>query len=183
MSGTRWSDDREVWWRCMRSVPCTRRAGAHVTCLSLKTKVDGLSVVWPQHHWNGFSRFDLKTGVGGFSSLSLKPTPTVWWFVSQNHHDGFLVWISKLSGLRFVSCATKSMEDENGAGHTLRFSGLLCVEASQGRVSQSSIKTGGCTTAVVHVLKVASSPSWKWTGRYNGLHQIQIPLVCRFHLN
>jgi hypothetical protein len=23
--------------------------------LSLKTKVDGLSVVWPQNHWDGFS--------------------------------------------------------------------------------------------------------------------------------
>jgi hypothetical protein len=52
--------------------------------LSLKTKVDGLSVVWLQNHWDGFLRFDLKTGgnsflvepqsqgAGGFSSLSLK---------------------------------------------------------------------------------------------------------------
>jgi hypothetical protein len=24
-------------------------------CLSLKTKVDGLSVVWPQNHYDGFS--------------------------------------------------------------------------------------------------------------------------------
>jgi hypothetical protein len=52
--------------------------------LSLKTKVDSLSVVWPQNHWDGFLRFSLKTGGdgflvepqnqggGGFSSLGLK---------------------------------------------------------------------------------------------------------------
>jgi hypothetical protein len=52
--------------------------------LSLKTKVNGLSVVWPQNHWNGFLqfgfktggddflRFDLKTGGDGFSQFGLK---------------------------------------------------------------------------------------------------------------
>jgi hypothetical protein len=40
--------------------------GARVSWLSLKTKVDGLSVVWPQNHWDGFLRFDLKTGDDGF---------------------------------------------------------------------------------------------------------------------
>jgi hypothetical protein len=52
--------------------------------LSLKTKVDGLSVVWPQNYWDGFLCFDLKTGGddflvdpqnqggGGFSSFGLK---------------------------------------------------------------------------------------------------------------
>jgi hypothetical protein len=34
--------------------------------LSLKTKIDGLSVVWPQNHWNGFLWFCLKTGSDGF---------------------------------------------------------------------------------------------------------------------
>jgi hypothetical protein len=55
-----------------------------VSLLSLKTKVDGLSVVWPQNHWDGFFRFGLKTGGdsflvepqnqggGGFPSLGLK---------------------------------------------------------------------------------------------------------------
>jgi hypothetical protein len=31
-----------------------------------KTKVDSLSVVWPQNHWYGFLRFSLKTGGDGF---------------------------------------------------------------------------------------------------------------------
>jgi hypothetical protein len=53
--------------------------------LSLKTKVNGLSVVCPQNHWDGllrfgfktggdcFSRFDLKTGGYGFLVLVSKP--------------------------------------------------------------------------------------------------------------
>jgi hypothetical protein len=40
--------------------------------LSLKTKVDGLSVVWPQNHWDGFFRFGLKTGGDGFPGFGLK---------------------------------------------------------------------------------------------------------------
>jgi hypothetical protein len=32
-------------------------------------------------------------------------------------------------------------------GHVLRSSGLLCIEASLTRVSQSGLKTGGGTTA------------------------------------
>jgi hypothetical protein len=50
----------------------------------LKTQVDGLSVVWPQIHWDGFFRFGLKTGGYGLS--------VVW---PQNHCDGFLIWDSK----------------------------------------------------------------------------------------
>jgi hypothetical protein len=41
-SGTRWSDGREVGWRCVRSTPGTWRLGARVSWLSLKTNVDGL---------------------------------------------------------------------------------------------------------------------------------------------
>jgi hypothetical protein len=43
-----------------------------VSWLSLKTKVDGLSVVWPQNHWDGFLRIGLKTGGDGFSRFGLK---------------------------------------------------------------------------------------------------------------
>jgi hypothetical protein len=42
MSGTRWSDGREVRWRYVRFAPGTWRLGARVSWLSLKTKVDGL---------------------------------------------------------------------------------------------------------------------------------------------
>jgi hypothetical protein len=39
----------------VRSAPCTWRRGARVSRLSLKTKVDGLSVVWPENNWDGSS--------------------------------------------------------------------------------------------------------------------------------
>jgi hypothetical protein len=35
----------------------------------------------------------------------------------------------------------------NDVGHMLRTSSLLRMEASRARVSQSSLKTGGCVTA------------------------------------
>jgi hypothetical protein len=44
-SGTWWSGDREVRWRRVLSAPCMWRREAQVSWLSLKTKVDGLSVV------------------------------------------------------------------------------------------------------------------------------------------
>jgi hypothetical protein len=48
--GTRWSDDREVGLRRVRSAPCTWRRGARDSWLRFKTKVDGLLVVWHQNH-------------------------------------------------------------------------------------------------------------------------------------
>jgi hypothetical protein len=65
--------------------------------LSLKTKVDDLSVVWPQNHWDDFLRFDLKIddnrflvepqnqGSGGFPGLGLK----------TGSYD-LVIWASKL---------------------------------------------------------------------------------------
>jgi hypothetical protein len=44
-SGTWWPGDREVGWHRVRSAPCMWRRGAQVFWLSLKTMVDGLSVV------------------------------------------------------------------------------------------------------------------------------------------
>jgi hypothetical protein len=67
--------------------------------LSLKTKVNGLPVVWPQNHWDGFSSvwasepmatvcewFGLKTTQAVFAGLASKPMVMVW---PQNHSDGF----------------------------------------------------------------------------------------------
>jgi hypothetical protein len=51
---------------------------------------------------------------------------------------------------------------EDGAGHTLRSSGLLHVEASLARASQSDLKTGGgATTGGAHgtIAEVASEAS------------------------
>jgi hypothetical protein len=45
--------------------------------------------------------------------------------------------------LQFVGCATKLTGGCDGVGHALRSSGLLHVEASLARVSQSGLKTGG----------------------------------------
>jgi hypothetical protein len=45
--------------------------------LILKTKVDGLSVVWPQNHSDCFRRFGLKTDVTVCSGLASKPAATV----------------------------------------------------------------------------------------------------------
>jgi hypothetical protein len=42
-------------------------------------------------------------------------------------------------------------EDEDGVGHALRSSILLRLEASQARVSQSSLKTSGGMARMVHV--------------------------------
>jgi hypothetical protein len=63
--------------------------------------VDSLSVVWPQNHWDGFLRFDLKTGgdgflrfglkIGGdgFSGLASKPVATVSWLSLNQGGGGF----------------------------------------------------------------------------------------------
>jgi hypothetical protein len=84
ISGTRWPDNQEVRWRRIRSAPCTWRQGVWVSWLNLKTKVDDLSVVWLQNHWDSIIRFDLKTGGGGFPSLGLK-----------NGSYGLMIWASK----------------------------------------------------------------------------------------
>jgi hypothetical protein len=48
------------------------RRGARVSWLSLKYKVDGLSVVWHQNHWDGFFQFALKTDGNGFFQFGFK---------------------------------------------------------------------------------------------------------------
>jgi hypothetical protein len=105
-SGTHWSGDRGVGWCRVWSVPCMWRRGARVSWLSLKTKVDGLSVVWPQNHWDGLSVvwpqnhwdsflwFALKTSDDSFSGLASKPVAMVSWLV-----EGFSVWASKSTAL------------------------------------------------------------------------------------
>jgi hypothetical protein len=73
----------------------------------------------------------LKTGSYGFGDLGLKITAMVSWFRPQNH-AGF--------GL---SVASQNRRREVGVGHVSRSSGLLGVETSMARVSQSGLKTGG----------------------------------------
>jgi hypothetical protein len=47
-------------------------------------------------------------------------------------------------------------EDEDSVGHASRSSGLLCLEASRTRVSQSSLEIGGGAAQMVHV-----ASSWR----------------------
>jgi hypothetical protein len=74
----------------MRSASCTWRRGTRVSQLSLKTTVDGLSVIWPQNHWDGFSSvwaskpmvivcewFGLKITRTVFAGLASKPVVMV----------------------------------------------------------------------------------------------------------
>jgi hypothetical protein len=78
--------------------------------------------------------FGLKTTRTVFSSLISKLLATVFLFGPQ-HQVGF--------GL---SVALQNRRMEVGAGHASRSSGLLDVEASLTRVSQSCLKTNGCAT-------------------------------------
>jgi hypothetical protein len=91
-------------------------------------------VVWPQNHSNGFHRFGLKTGGDGFWRVGLKTRcdgflqfglkidgdgfsrpqnqrSVSWLSLKTKVVGGFLVWSSKSSGLRFIGCATKPMEE------------------------------------------------------------------------
>jgi hypothetical protein len=93
---------------------------------------------------------DLKTGSLGLVIWGLKITATVSWFGLQNQ-VGF--------GL---SVAPQNRQREVGAGHTLRSSSLLGVEASLARVSQPGLKTGGGATtgdALGTITEVASEAS------------------------
>jgi hypothetical protein len=65
--------------------------------LSLKTKVNGLSVVWPQNHWDGFLRFGLKTGGDSFL-----------WFGLKTDGDGFSRFGLKTGGGGFPRLGLKT---------------------------------------------------------------------------
>jgi hypothetical protein len=51
------------------------RQGVRVSSFGLKTKVYGLSVVWPQNHWDGFPSLGLKTGSSGLVIWASKSPP------------------------------------------------------------------------------------------------------------
>jgi hypothetical protein len=57
-------------------------------------------------------------------------------------------WFRPQNQARFgLSVAPQNRQREDGAGHTSRSDGLLRLEASRVRVSQSGLKTGGGATA------------------------------------
>jgi hypothetical protein len=64
-------------------------------------------LVWPQNR-RSVSWLSLKTKmVKDFTVWASNLAVLIWSFGAQNHRGGFLIWSSKLSGLQFVSCATK----------------------------------------------------------------------------
>jgi hypothetical protein len=79
--------------------------------------------------------------------LSLKITATVSWLRPQKH-AGFN-----------LSVAPQNQWREVHAGHASRSSGLLHVDASLARVSQSGMKTGGGATAGGACGTIAEVPS------------------------
>jgi hypothetical protein len=100
----------------VQSTSCTWRRGARISWFSLKTKVDSLSVVWPQNHWDGFSSvwtskpmatvcewFGLKTTRTVFIGLASKPVVTV---------SGGLA--SKPAAMVFADLASKSVVTVSG---------------------------------------------------------------------
>jgi hypothetical protein len=106
-------------------VPCA------VCTWYVKTRSAGF-LVEPQNQGRRFvSGLASKPVVTVFSSLASKLVATVSWFGPQNQ-EGF--------GL---SVAPQNRRREINAEHALRSSGLLYVEASLDRVSQSGLKTGG----------------------------------------
>jgi hypothetical protein len=70
-----------------------------------------------------------------FGDLGIKITAMVSWFGAQNQ-AGF-----------DLSVVQQNQWREDGVGHASRSGGLLCLEASHARVSQSGLKTGGGATA------------------------------------
>jgi hypothetical protein len=82
--------------------------------------VDGLSVVWPQNHWDGlsvvwhqnqwdnFSWFDIKTGGVGFSRFGLKIGGGGFFGLGlKTNSYGLFIWDSK-SPRRFLSLGLKT---------------------------------------------------------------------------
>jgi hypothetical protein len=160
----------------------------------LKTSSDSFLQFDLRTGGDGFSRFGLKT-VGRFLSLASKPR---WWRVSRFGPQNWQLWFGDL-GLKItamvswfepqnqagfgLSVTPQNRLREVGAGHTSRSSGLLGVEASLARVSQSGLKTGGGATmggARGTIAKDVSDASRRWTGRCYGLHRTLLPYLCHF---
>jgi hypothetical protein len=108
-----------VWF-----APYKWRRGARVSWLSLKTKVDGLSVVWTQNHSDSFWQFGLKTCSTVSSGLASKPAAAVFsGLVSKPVATVFSSLASKPVATIFSSLASKPVvgflvepQNEGGGG-------------------------------------------------------------------
>jgi hypothetical protein len=104
-------------------------------------------VVWPQNRSLGFS------GLG----LKIDSCDSVIWPTKSPRR--FLGLGLKTKWAMVCWLRIKPTGDEDDVGHTLKSSGLLHLEASLARVSQSSLKTSGGATQMVHV-----ASSWRSCG-------------------
>jgi hypothetical protein len=115
--------------------------------------------VWPQNRWLWVSRFGHQNRQLQFGDFGLKIIATVSWFGHQNQ-----------VGYSLSVAPQNRREDKDNVGCVLRSSGLLRVEASRARVSQSGLKTGGGATRMVHM---ASSRRLRGSeaedGRFDGV--------------
>jgi hypothetical protein len=115
-----------------------------------------VSLGWASKPVARVSRFGSQNQQLRFDNLGHKITAMVSWFGHQNQ-AGF--------GLSVVP---QNRRREDGGGHVSRSSGLLCLEPSHARVSQSGMKTGGGTTvggARSIIAEVTWSSSRRWMGR------------------
>jgi hypothetical protein len=78
---------------------------------------------WVLSIGDGSLKGSSQTDDGDFELIDISPdiliakSDSAIGFVPQNHRGGFLVWTSKLSGLRFVGCATKPTEGGRRGTH------------------------------------------------------------------
>jgi hypothetical protein len=76
--------------------------------LNLKTKVDGLKVILPQNHRDGFSRFDLKIGGDSFFRFGLKTGDECFSGLGLKIDSyGLVIWVTK-SPRRFLGLCLKT---------------------------------------------------------------------------
>jgi hypothetical protein len=97
-------------------------------------------LVWSQYQWLRISQVGPQNRQLRFGDLVFKITAIVSWFGPQNQ-----------AGFGLSVAPPNRWEDEDNARYVSRSSGLLRVEASQSRVSQSSLKTAGGAAWMVHV--------------------------------
>jgi hypothetical protein len=130
-------------------------------------------MVWPRNHTDSFLGFGLKTDGNGFSGLASKPVAWVSQFGPQNWQFQFgdlglkitmtVSWFGPQNQAGFgLSVAPQNRRTEDGVRHTSRSSGLLHLEVSRARVSQSGLKTRGgvmVSGARGTITKVASGSS------------------------
>jgi hypothetical protein len=109
-------------------------------CTVHKETMSAGFLVEPQNQGRHVSQFGPQNRQLWFGDLTNKITVTVFWFGPQNQ-----------VGYGLSVAPQNRREDEEGVGHTSRSRGLLHLEASRASVSQSSLKTGGGVTQVVHV--------------------------------